>query len=332
LEIEQDKVVVHKGDFGLPGLKVYVANQIAATHSLLSQFLGSFHLQSKNAAGEKVQKLKHIQDEFVSNLEVMKKFKERVHQYDMRTPLQVPAVYRDIVGEGAWDAQWDASNSNREIVDLTLHWGKLPLDHILKWQREFNGYSSDVDHVSSIWIKDLLASLMDPELKRQVDEQYSELDIYQQGGISYFKITVDTVFKMSSMTEESLKSFIKEFGKNGLAKVPNENVCLITFQVDGVAERLADSGLLRSESLPQHVEGFTDCSVVKFKMVFANKCVEYTYQDATGGSSLAAMSSSEVLLKIKEASCATVAIYYHLQLGKKCNLPGKHAINAVIFP
>ncbi len=87
------------------------------------------------------------------------------------------------------------------------------MDHILNWQRDFNGYSSDVDHVSSIWIKDLLASLMDPELKRQVDEQYSELDIYQQGGISYFKITVDTVFKMSSMTEESLKSFIKDFDK-----------------------------------------------------------------------------------------------------------------------
>ena len=87
LEIEQVKVIVCKGDCALPGLKVYVANQIAATQSLLSMFLGSLHLQSKNAAGENVQKLKHIQDEFVSNLEVMKKFKERVHQYDMRNPL-----------------------------------------------------------------------------------------------------------------------------------------------------------------------------------------------------------------------------------------------------
>ncbi len=80
LEIEQDEVVVHKGDHGLPGSKVYVANRIAATQSLLSKFLGSFHLQSKIAAGENVQKSRHIQDEFVSNLEVMKKFKERVHQ------------------------------------------------------------------------------------------------------------------------------------------------------------------------------------------------------------------------------------------------------------
>jgi hypothetical protein len=107
LEIEQDEVIVRKGNCGLPGSKIHVANPNAATQSLSSKFLGSFHLQSKNAAGKNVQKLKHIQDEFVSNLEVMKKFKERVHQYDMRTTFQVPAVYRDIAGEYAWDARWD---------------------------------------------------------------------------------------------------------------------------------------------------------------------------------------------------------------------------------
>ena len=40
LEIEQDKVVMHKGDRGLPGSKIYVANRIAATQSLSSKFLG----------------------------------------------------------------------------------------------------------------------------------------------------------------------------------------------------------------------------------------------------------------------------------------------------
>ncbi len=163
---------MRKGNRGLLGLKIYVANWIAATQSLSSKFLGSFHLQSKNAAAKNVQKSKHIQDEFVSNSEVMKKFKKRIHQYDMRTPLQVLAIYRDIMGEDAWDTRWDASNPHRKILDLTLHWGKLPLDHILKWQRDFNGYSSDVDHVSGIWIKDLLALLMDTKLKRHVDEQY----------------------------------------------------------------------------------------------------------------------------------------------------------------
>ncbi len=41
LKIEQDEVVVRKGDCGLPGSKVYVANRIAATQSLSSKFLGS---------------------------------------------------------------------------------------------------------------------------------------------------------------------------------------------------------------------------------------------------------------------------------------------------
>ena len=134
LEIEQDKVVVCKCNRGLPGSKVYVTTQTTATQSLTSKFLGSFHLQSKNAAGKNVQKSKHIQHEFESDLEVMKKFMEHVHQYDMRTPLKVPAVYYDVVGEDAWDSQWQWGDSNpdRKIVGLTLHWGKFLLDHILK--------------------------------------------------------------------------------------------------------------------------------------------------------------------------------------------------------
>ena len=60
LEIGQDEVVVHKDNCGPPGSKVYVLNRIAATQSLSSKFLGSFHLQSKHAAGKNVQKSKHI--------------------------------------------------------------------------------------------------------------------------------------------------------------------------------------------------------------------------------------------------------------------------------
>jgi hypothetical protein len=142
----------------------------------------------------------------------------------MKTPLQVPAVYHDIIGEDAWEDRWDMTNPDREIVDLTAHWGKMMLDHCSKWLRDFNGYSDDVDYVSSIWIKELITNSLDPELKKKVNKKYSKLEGYQQGGITFFKITMDTVFKMSIMAEDSLKSFIKNFGKNGLAKIPNENV------------------------------------------------------------------------------------------------------------
>jgi len=40
---------------------------------------------------------------------------------------------------------------------------------------------------------------MDPELRKVVEEKFLKLDAYQQGGITYLKIILDTVFKMSSM-------------------------------------------------------------------------------------------------------------------------------------
>ena len=80
--------------------------------------------------------------------------------------LQIPAEYYDVVGVEDW---WDMSNPNRNIVDLSSHWGKLSLEHCYIWQRDWNGYCKDVDQVSNIWLKDFIANCLDPELKKQVD-------------------------------------------------------------------------------------------------------------------------------------------------------------------
>ena len=45
-----------------------------------------------------MQKAKNIQDQFVSNLDVMAKVNERLKQYDMLLPLQIPAEYYNVVG------------------------------------------------------------------------------------------------------------------------------------------------------------------------------------------------------------------------------------------
>jgi hypothetical protein len=79
------------------------------------------------------------------------------------------------------------TNPDCEIVDLTAHWGKVMLDHRSKWQRDFNRYSDDANHVSSIWIKELITNSLDPELKKQVNEKYSKLEGYQQGHITWIQ-------------------------------------------------------------------------------------------------------------------------------------------------
>ena len=70
-----------------------MSNRVTATQGLSIKFLGSIHLLSKNAAGENMQKAKNIQDQFVSILDVMAKLAERIKQYDMLLPLQVPKDY-----------------------------------------------------------------------------------------------------------------------------------------------------------------------------------------------------------------------------------------------
>ena len=49
------------------------------------------------------------------------------------------------------------------------------LEHCYNWQRDFNGYCDNSDHISNIWIKDFMANCLDPELKKQVDKKYTRL-------------------------------------------------------------------------------------------------------------------------------------------------------------
>ncbi len=103
---------------------------------------------------------------------------------------------------------------------------------------------------------------------------------------------------------------------------------LISGQIDGVAERLADSSLLRSESHIHYINGYMICTVDAFKQVFSNKSVEYTYLVTMGESPFTLMSSGDILKEMNKISTAARAIYNHSHLDNKWNLPGKHGHHA----
>ena len=156
----------------------------------------------------------------------------------MKSVLNIPSSY-DNTGITFKD-RWGFTNPNFSLVDMSQNWNKVTLSHCKNWQRDVNNHAADVDYESSIWTKELLESCLDPELKKQVKDQYDRLDLYQKGGITYFKIVVDTVFKMSSLTVKSLKEFISDFGKNGLTKVQGENVRQVGTLIIAITTCLAD--------------------------------------------------------------------------------------------
>ena len=160
---------------------------------------------------------KNIQEEYLSNLQALKPIIQQLTHYNLKGVLQVPSVYDD---HGlTYEDRWNFTGPDFTTVDLTKHWNKVTMSHCSNWQRDVNDHAVKEDYESSIWMRELLEGCLDSELHKQVNDKCERLDDYEKGGITYFKILVDTVFKMSSLTVKSLKQFIADFGKDGLSKV-----------------------------------------------------------------------------------------------------------------
>ena len=133
-EIQENEVLVRKDQRGAQGSKIFIAHRTSATMALAPKFLGSQHLQSRNADGENVQKATKLQEQFVSNLEVMAMFVVRMKQYDLSIPLQIPKEYFDVVNV---EDRWDMNNPSREIIDLSTQWGRCNNSFHLGGSSEF---------------------------------------------------------------------------------------------------------------------------------------------------------------------------------------------------
>jgi hypothetical protein len=73
------------------------------------------------------------------------------------------------------------------------------------------------------WAKEFLTNPCDINLVKQIEEKFDDLAEYEQGGITYMKITLDEMFTMSNMVIMSLQKYLKQFAQEGIAKVPRSS-------------------------------------------------------------------------------------------------------------
>jgi hypothetical protein len=69
------------------------------------------------------------------------------------------------------------------------------------------------------------------------------------------------MFTISNTVVTTLQGFFENLAREGIAKVPNEDICLATEQILAVAECLAEVTALPVKCTVQILEGFTKCSV-----------------------------------------------------------------------
>jgi hypothetical protein len=184
-----------------------------------------------------------------------------------------PFVIPDFIAPYALSVENRWGDRKLTGVNLLKNWGNLTLKQCQNWKRDSFNYACTNDLTSMEWTKSLMMNTCDVLLVDRIDKKFDELDLYNQGGVIYIKIALDEMFTISNTVVTTLQGFFEAFAKDGIAKVPNEDVRAATEQIIAVAERLAEVSALPSESTCHILEGFTWCSVIVFRQTFAQLLV-----------------------------------------------------------
>jgi hypothetical protein len=151
-------------------------------------------------------------------------------------------------------------------------------------------------------------------LVTRIDKQFEDLSLYEQGGVTYIKIALDEMFTISNTVVTTLQGFLENFAKDGIAKVPNKDVCIATEQIVAVAERLAKVSALPCECTVQILEGLTKCSVTVFK------CLRQLH-------TFTSLHDSSCLGGINKLCKEANDIFNALNVPKEWNITQKHRID-----
>jgi hypothetical protein len=90
------------------------------------------------------------------------------------------------------------------------------------------------------------------------------------------------MFTISNTVVTTLQGFFEAFSKDGIGKVLNNDVRVVTEQIVAVAEQLAKVSAFLTECTVQILKGFTRCSVLTFKETFRHLLVsDYLQQLCT---------------------------------------------------
>jgi hypothetical protein len=174
------------------------------------------------------------------------------------------------------------------------------------------------------WAKSLMINSCDALLIERINKKFEDLSLYKQGGVTYIKLALNKMFTISNTVVATLQGFFENFAKDGIAKVPNEDVHVATERIVAVAERLAKVSALPSECTIQLLEGLTKCSVTIFRQTFSHLLIgERLRQLCT----LTTLHDSSHLGGIKKLCKEANNMFNALNVSKEWNIPPKHCID-----
>ncbi len=223
--------------------------------------------------------------------------------------------------EDCW-AEWKSTG-----VHLLKNWGKLTLQQCCTWQQDSFDYASLEDLTSMEQAKSLMMNSCAALLVTQINKKFEDLSLFKQGGVTYIKLALDKMFTISNTVVTTLQGFFENFAKDGIAKVPNEDVRVATEQLVAIAERLAKVAALPCECTVQLLEGLAKCSVTIFRQTFSHLLVGERLRQLR---TLTSLHDSSHLGGIKKLCKEANDMFNALNVSKEWNVPHNHRIDACI--
>jgi hypothetical protein len=185
VEINTRRVICSKVARGAHGSRDYARHQEAATKAIPYHFASPKHFHAKNVEGEASNKYAHLQFEYAGNLAKIKTLKRCMDAWDMISPFVIPE-FVDPFALSAEDCWGDRKLTG---VNLLKNWGKLTLEQCQNWQCDSFDYACTEDLTSMEWAKSLMMNSCGVLLVDRIDEKFDELDLYEQGGVTYITVT-----------------------------------------------------------------------------------------------------------------------------------------------
>ena len=213
----------------------FACRQEAATKALPYPFASAKHFHAKNDEGEASKKYANLQPKYAENFAKIKTLQKHMNAWDMIIPFIIP----DLIDHYALSVKDCWGNMKLTGVNLLKNWGMLTLPQCRDWQCDSFSYECTNNLTSMEWAKTRMTKSFEVLLVDWIEKKFNELDLYEQGGVTYLKIVIDAMFTTSNTVVATLQGFFETFAKEDIAKVPNEDVCSATEKIIAIAEQLA---------------------------------------------------------------------------------------------
>jgi hypothetical protein len=145
-------------------------------------------------------------------------------------------------------------------VNLLTDYRKVSWESVLEYQRFVTLYLSDADVESSLWVRKKLDNSVDDTLLVQIKQRFDKLPKAQRGGITLWKLLVDTLYENSFENKTLIVNYLTD---HKLSDTPGHDVS-ISSSCNVAATRSLDERDLPSDIVDRYLKSMLDCSVEEF--------------------------------------------------------------------